>query len=220
MAYYIATALMGWYRPDQIVLLAASAMWGALICIGLWPPVASMMPNRKHQEQGWKILWKQPAVGAGPGSFVTVEEPGSPRRLGSHLRRSHGDLRSLITTPGSPSEASQDDTFAIAPHYPQQADDQGALPVSSKAGGRSPSERGAASKRTTRATQDQCEVIPEDKESSTQHSVLAVPSFEQREAPHGNLAFQVISAAMVACLVTAAVMDYLIQAKKLLVTEL
>jgi hypothetical protein len=55
--YFIVTAAMGRYTTWQICISISAIMWGLLICLCVWPPVATLFP-RVETEHGWRIMWK------------------------------------------------------------------------------------------------------------------------------------------------------------------
>jgi hypothetical protein len=188
IVFFVATAIQGWYNAQQLLLNAASVLWGALICISFWPPVAGLLP-RAEEEQGWQVLWKPlagtarawrlPAAAAGPAGGKDAAVSALSGGRGGGAKR--------------PADNSADQ-FVLLPHYPEgagaeeQTSKARLFAVDAKALGKAPAEQ-------------------------LQYTVGSVPSFEQRQKPQRTLAFQLISLGMVACLVVAAVMDLLIGTK-------
>jgi hypothetical protein len=191
VAFFVLTAVLRWYSPQQLMLNTASVLWGALICISVWPPVAELLP-RAEEEQGWKVLWRplplgkaswslHAAAGAAAGKDATAAKQAG--RAGDVRRRdaADGSAQRLI-----PSKSMQ------LPDYLR--DDIAAQPSSKERMG-----GGVQAFASAKAPAAQL-----------QYSVNAVPSFEQRQKPQRTLAFQLISIGMVACLLGAAAMDYLL----------
>jgi hypothetical protein len=222
VAFFIITSIRQWHSTQQVLLYASSALWGALICICLWPPVAEMIPDRHVDERGWQILWR-PLEGMPLSGKRTVVKPGplSPKRAPTE-----DASRRLPPLP-------QGSAAALAPLEPrhQQAPSPGEeldqlesltlLPSDTQLSARVPDSHGPFSSRMSKRKtmtvslrrgpdQNPYEVlVPEFSPDGLEPSIMAVPSFERREAPRGNLAFQLISVFMVLSLVGAAVVDYL-----------
>jgi hypothetical protein len=184
VTFFIVTAALRWYLPQQLLLNAASVLWGSLICISFWPPLAALLP-RKQEEQGWKILWKPIS-----GPFRIPRDAAAGGRQGSSGGRD---------ADSSPKDLSSEKFPAF---YPPG---EGGVDQAKK--GRQQAPLGVV---------DAKDFAKGGKASAAelQHSVMSVPSFEQRQRPQRTLAFQLISVAMVVCLVVAAVMDYLVTNKK------
>jgi hypothetical protein len=256
VAYFTVTAVLGRYSVDMVLLSVAAALWGALFCIGLWPPLASLLPV---QEEGWRIVWRKPdgsAASSGgdltpgaastggdlmPGAFSSESTDilafrdacesrqhlwkGSPSDLceaptrslailRNHLRSAYSNVQGAVLLPDGDIERRYmhlpwaDQTIAG-----QMAKTNQLLAPPQKRRQRQPSrqsERPAAAGTAAALTQPGTarSSTTEDGAASLEHSVLAVPSFEQREPPKGHIAFLVLSTLMIVCLVAAAVVDY------------
>jgi hypothetical protein len=99
--FFVATATRGWYNAQQLLLNAASVLWGALICISFWPPVAGLLP-RVEEEQGWQVLWKPMAGSAAWKLPAAAAGPAAGKATSAHVSR--GDRSA--------------DQFVLLPHYP------------------------------------------------------------------------------------------------------
>jgi hypothetical protein len=152
-------------------------LWGSLICISFWPPLAALLP-RHEEEQGWKILWKPIA-----GPF-RIPRDAAGRQGGRDADSSTKDASST----------------KLPAFYPAEEEDQKKKEMKQQPLGVVDAKDFAKGK-----------ISP----AELQHSVMTVPSFEQRQRPQRTLAFQLISIAMVVCLVVAAVMDYLVTHRKI-----
>jgi hypothetical protein len=197
VGFFIATAIQGWYSPQQLLLNTASVLWGALICISGWPPVAELLP-RAETEQGWKVLWRPLPLGkaswslhaggsAAAGKDATAVKPGGRA----------ADVRSR-DAPIDSAQGLMPSEFVLLPHFPggetaaQPSSKERLYAVRAKGAGKAPA-------------------------GQLQYSVNAVPSFEQRQKPQRTLAFQLISIGMVACLLGSAAMDYLLSNRILVI---
>ncbi len=56
LLYFIINAALGRYAIKAIVIYIVSFSWGLLICLCIWPPVATLLP-REETELGWRIKW-------------------------------------------------------------------------------------------------------------------------------------------------------------------
>lgn len=183
-----------------------------------------MIPDRHVDERGWQILWR-PLEGMPLNGKRTVVKPGplSPKRA------------SVENTASRLPPLPQGSAAAPAPLSPrhQQAPSPGEeldqlesltlLPADTQLSARASDSapRGPFSSRMSKRKtmtmslrrgpdQNPYEVlVPEFSPDGLEPSIMAVPSFERREPPRGNLAFQLISVFMVLSLVGAAVVDYL-----------
>ncbi|WIA35048.1 hypothetical protein OEZ86_003538 [Tetradesmus obliquus] len=56
VGYFVVKACMGSYGPWELMTYLISIMWGSLILLSIWPPLATLLP-REETEEGWKISW-------------------------------------------------------------------------------------------------------------------------------------------------------------------
>ncbi len=202
VAFFVLTAVLRWYSPQQLLLNTASVMWGALICISFWPPVAWLLP-RAEEEQGWQVLWK-PLPGYSSLKLPQLlAEPAGGWDASVHGRDASGLYRSH-------SHGYLNDSAERLLPAALMAQQQRVTPSPSPRPSPGPSPRPCSSPRQ-RGPKGRLEVsVDATGEGQAQWSMHTVPSFEQRQKPQRTLAFQLISFVMVACLVGAAVMDYLL----------
>lgn len=245
VVYFAVTAVLGWYSVDLVLLSGAAALWGALFCVGLWPPLASLLPV---QQEGWRIVWRKPDDSTSTGGDVTPSAPNSQSSgdladrdqsdtklqlwkgrssdagdvhsrslmiLRNHLRTAYQKSHGAVLLPDGDMERRYvhlpwaDQTIAgqmaktnqllAPPQKRRQARQQ----QQQRAGRQS--EQAAA---IAQPGSPPGSTVEDSSTASLEHSMLAVPSFEQREPPKGHIAFLVLSTLMIVCLVAAAVVDY------------
>jgi hypothetical protein len=143
VAFFVLGALQGKFSTQQVLLSGASVLWGALICIGLWPPVGSLLFQWASGPQGWKIMWKLLPGAGGQGDASERQslldqqqrQPAYRPTFGQqhqqhqhqHQQRQPAPLGSSLlagsetASSASFSTASNDDAFLLSPHYPDSA---------------------------------------------------------------------------------------------------
>eukprot|EP00775_Hariotina_reticulata_P010775 gene10775-10931_t len=56
VVYFLVGCAMRFYTGWDIVVSCVSIMWGMLVLLSIWPPLATLLP-REETEEGWRIKW-------------------------------------------------------------------------------------------------------------------------------------------------------------------